>query len=381
MELTEVGPQPQFRRPFVPDFAVVIGRRLRAWKALGPRLGLYSPLSTLELPDNTPERAAVPAVNFHTHLGRWLSPRGGWVEPDVERLLSMMDACNVSSLVNLDGRWGRELEENLQRYDQAHPGRFYSFCHVNWQLLELVDGPERLVKSLEASAAAGAKGLKVWKDLGTRVTVKGRRLLPDDPVLAPLWEAAGALKLPVLIHIADPVAFFLPVDRHNERLEELLRHPRGSRQGEGVEEHRRLTDALEQMVSAHPRTKIVAAHGFYPENLARVKTMFDSCENFHIDVAWAHLQLGRQPRAAAELVSAYPERVLFGSDVFPLRAAILRTYFRFLETNDESFPYTDEDVPGSGRWPIHGLGLPMPVLQCVYRDNAIRLLGPASSSS
>ena len=31
--------------------------------------------------------------------------------------------------------------------------------------------------------------------------------------------------MPVLIHTADPVAFFLPIDETNERWEELRRHP------------------------------------------------------------------------------------------------------------------------------------------------------------
>jgi hypothetical protein len=35
-----------------------------------------------------------------------------------------MDACNLRGIVNLDGRWGDELEANLHRYDRAHPGRF-----------------------------------------------------------------------------------------------------------------------------------------------------------------------------------------------------------------------------------------------------------------
>ena len=125
--------------------------------------------------------------------------------------------------MNLDGRWGVELEENLDRYDRAYPGRFFSFCHLDWRLLDEPDGAARLVESLRRSVDAGARGLKVWKDLGLTVTARDRRILPDDPLLAPVWTAAAELRIPVLVHVADPVAFFHPVDRHNERLEELLR--------------------------------------------------------------------------------------------------------------------------------------------------------------
>ena len=228
---------------------------------------------------------------------------------------------------------------------------------------------------------AGARGLKVWKDLGLKVKARGRLVLPDDAMLDPLWDAAGSLGIPVLIHAADPVAFFQPVDRHNERLEELTRYRHmTSAHGYSIEWFHRLISAVEHLVAAHPGTTIVAAHAFYAENLAHVASMFDRYPNFFVDIAWAHLQLGRQPRTASDLIAAHPERVLFGTDVFPLREGIFHIYFRFLESSDEAFPYTDEPLPGSGRWSIYGLNLPQPVLERVYRDNARHLLGLPSAA-
>ena len=80
------------------------------------------------------------------------------MEEDVNRLLELMDALNIEAMVNLDGRWGGELEENLDRYDRAHPGRFFSFCHLDWRLLDESDGAARLVESLRRSVDAGARG-------------------------------------------------------------------------------------------------------------------------------------------------------------------------------------------------------------------------------
>jgi predicted TIM-barrel fold metal-dependent hydrolase len=369
---------PAFRHRFIPAPLVPVGRALRRFQARGPRLRSYAPVSTLELPSHTPTRAAVPAVDFHTHLGRWLSDKGQWMQHDVGRVLDVMDSANVTTLVNLDGRWGRELEANLARYDRAHPGRFFTFCHLDWRVLSEPDGTDRLVESLRRSVAAGARGLKVWKDLGMTVEVGGRRILPDDPVLDAVWEEAAVLGIPVLIHVADPLAFFLPVDHRNERLEELLRHPKSSRQHGGVEEFHRLIDSFEHLVASHPRTVFVAAHGLYAENLGRVSELFDRYRNLYIDVAWVALQLGRQPRAARALLLKHPDRVLFGTDVFPLRASVFHVNFRLFETADEAFSYTDDPAPGSGRWPIYGLDLPHDVLERVYRDNALQVLGLSS---
>ncbi len=140
-------------------------------------------------------------------------------------------------------------------------------------------------------------------------------------------------------------------------------------------EFHRLVDCFEHLVASHPRTVFVGAHGLYAENLGRVSEMFDRYPNLCVDIAWVALQLGRQPRAARALLMKHPDRVLFGTDVFPLRAGIFHVNFRLLETADEAFSYTDDPVPGSGRWPIYGLDLPHHVLEQVYRDNARRLLG------
>jgi predicted TIM-barrel fold metal-dependent hydrolase len=322
--------------------------------------------------------ASVAAVDVHAHLGRWLTTHGGWMAPDVGALLAAMDACNLATVVNLDGRWGDELEANLTRYDRAHPDRFVTFCQLDWALLEERTGPAQLVRSLEHSARLGARGVKVWKDLGLTVRVRGRLLMPDDPVLAPVWETAGALGLPVLIHVADPVAFFQPPDRHNERLEEILRFPSVSLADQGMSAFTRLIEGLEVLVARHPATHFIGAHGgCYAENLAWVSEMLDRYPNFWIDIA-ARAELGRQPRTAARLIAEHSDRVLFGADIFPFDAREYACYFRLLETEDEYFPYSAGGGAPTGRWAISGLGLEPGLLEKVYRTNAGRLLGYGS---
>jgi predicted TIM-barrel fold metal-dependent hydrolase len=329
------------------------------------------------VPQTRVERPAVRAVDAHNHLGRWLTewvrPGGGWMVEDVGALLALMDSLDLDAIVNLDGRWGAELEANLDRYDRAHPGRFLTFCHVDWDEL---DG---LVASLEASAAAGARGLKVWKDLGLGVRDEaGELLLPDDPRLADVWASAGELGLPVLIHTADPVAFFTPVDAANERLEELTVHPEWSFHGPEFPSFERLMEALEAVVAAHPGTTFIGAHvACCAEDLAWVGRMLDAYPNLHVDFSARIAELGRQPRATRRLFVDHPDRVLFGTDVFPPRREAYETYFRFVETADEHFAYSpDPENPWpQGRWRISGLDLPADTLAAIYRGNPARLLG------
>src|SRR5918912_620720 len=91
-------------------------------------LRTYAPRSCLRVSEHFVTRASVPAIDAHNHLGKWLSAADDWVAADVEALVDVMDACNVRTIVNLDGRWGQELEDNLDRYDRAYEDRFVTFC-------------------------------------------------------------------------------------------------------------------------------------------------------------------------------------------------------------------------------------------------------------
>jgi len=344
--------------------------------AAGLKLRDYLPRPALRVAEHPVERGAHPAVDAHNHLGRWLTAGGAWAVPDVSRLLADMDAANLRAMVNLDGRWGDELEANLEHYDRRYPGRFVTFCQLDWAETAAPGFGERLAQGLRRSLAVGARGLKVWKDLGLSLTdERGELLLPDDERLAPVWKVAAEEGAPVLIHTADPRAFFAPVDATNERLEELLLNPDWSCAHLGSAHYERLLEALEGLVAANPATTFIAAHvAGAAEDLDRVERWLGAYPNLFVDIAARIAELGRQPRRARQLIVRNADRVLFGTDVFPPSLGEYRVHFRFLETEDEHFAYALDEPPSQGRWRISGLGLPGDVLDLVYAGNATRLI-------
>ena len=340
------------------------------------RLRRFRPVSALRTTQHLVPRARFLAIDVHNHLGRWLT--SGWAAPDVAALLEVMDAANVAAIVNLDGMRGEELQANLDRYDRAHPGRFVTFTQVDWREVAGGDGfGERLAAQLREAADGGARGLKVWKNFELHLCDDaGGLIAPDDERLAPLWEAAADVGVPVLIHTGDPLAFFDPMDERNERIEELLEHPDwwfGDRSR--FPSFDDLLGAFERLVASHPRTTFIGAHvAGAAEDLAWVGRMLDAYPNLHVDLAARIAELGRQPRATRALLERHPTRILFGTDEFPPMQEVYAIHFRFLETADESFAYSIEDPPPQGRWAISGLDLPEDVLRAVYRDNALRLI-------
>lgn len=341
------------------------------------RLVDWTPRSQLRLPATSVPRASVPAIDVHNHLGRWLAE--DWCAPDVGILLHLMDRANVQTIVNLDGLWGAELEANLDRYDRAHPGRFLTFCHVDWSMLSTPGGERAAQDLLRESADRGARGVKVWKPLGLTVTgPDGALVLPDDPRVVETLALAGELDLPVLVHVADPKAFFDPLDAYNERFDELAGQPSWSfADRTRFPTFDRLLQAFEDLLLSTPDTTYVGAHvGCVAENLDHVSQLLLAAPNLVIDVAGRLAELGRQPRRFRRLVEEFPDRVLFGTDAFPLTQMALETWFRFLESADESFEYAPgEPVPPQGRWAISGAHLPADLLPGLYSDNARRALG------
>jgi len=351
-----------------PDWAALAGLPLIAW----------TPRSQLSAQATAVPRARVPAIDIHNHLGRWLSD-GEWMIDNVDALLTVMDDHRVETIVNLDGMWGEELEANLDRYDRANPGRFLTFCQLDLALLAEPGGERMLRESLDDSAARGATGLKVWKNLGLTVRDgSGALVLPDDDRVVRTLAHAGEIGLPVLIHVADPRAFFEPLDEHNERLDELLqerdwwfgdrsRHPTFDR----------LLDALATLVIATPGTRYIGAHGgCAAEDLDRVEVLLAAAPNFTIDIAGRLAELGRQPRRIRQLIERFPDRVLFGTDIYPITGEQYELHFRFLESDDEAFEYAPESpIPPQGRWTISALHLSDEHLSAIYRDNARRVLG------
>jgi hypothetical protein len=357
-----------------------------------PALALqdFEPKSMLHVPETQVERAKYPVVDVHTHLTFRPRREGEAVRTLAApaELLAVMDRRNVRTMVNLTGGSGTNLQEAVKLLQTAHPGRFIVFTEPSWPRAGEPGYARWQADELARARAAGARGLKVLKTLGLYLRDNGTTgplVKVDDPRFDPMWEACGALGLPVAIHVSDPEAFFLPIDRYNERYEELHAHPDWSFHGKDFPSNAELMAARDRVLAKHPKTTFIGLHvGHGAENLAAVGAALDRFPNFNVEIGARIGELGRQPRTARRFFDRYQDRILFGTDAVPngvetpqqiFGDELYRIYYRFLETEDEYFDYAPAKVPPQGRWRIYGLGLPDQVLRKVYHANADRLLG------
>jgi len=320
-----------------------------------------------------------PLIDIHTHVA----------PPALADMRRIMDAAEIRSIVNLGVLEARGIpfDEGMRAFRSALGERMVYFPTPEWTDMTPGFG-ERMADTLERKVDAGAGGLKIFKELGLRHRdADGRLIAVDDPRLDPLWARAGTLGVPVLIHTADPLAFFEPLDQTNERWEELQAHPDwhfGRAEFPGFWE---LLDQLNRVIERHPATTFIGAHlGNCAEDLDYVDGCLHRYPNYHVETSARLAEFGRHPaERAREFFVANQDRIMFGTDLVlgwdafnaPERADVdgivtfYGTHRRYFETTDAQM---DHPFPIQGRWKIDAIDLPQEVLDKLYRGNARRLI-------
>jgi predicted TIM-barrel fold metal-dependent hydrolase len=329
-------------------------------------------------------RRSLPLLDMHGHI-----------DPgNVDKTLAAMDKNGIARMVNLTtGRTPKEFAAAKEQFDARGKGRFLLYANDVYQAFPIED-PEygkKVSDNLEELVRLGARGLKISKTLGLYwKDQQGKIIAIDDPRLDPMWQACARLNIPVSIHSGDPKAFWLPVDKNNERYDELGEHPDWAFGGGKYPSREEILRQLEAVVARHPQVTFVGVHfGNDPEDPEHVAELFRRHPNYNADIAARIPEIGRMdPGKLRKLFIEFQDRILFGSDfmvfdegyilgagpVVTSEAEVKKFFDRhwqFLETDARQM---DHPTPIQGRWKIDAIGLPRDVLEKLYVRNAERLI-------
>jgi len=342
------------------------------------------------LPDTW--RAQKRLIDLHQHINS--------TEEHLTRAVRIMDRAGVGIGVNLSGGYVTHKEGEASAFettktlaDKLFPGRFVQYLNLDYKDWNEPDFSDRAVKQIEEGHRLGAAGLKEYKRLGLYLRDGAGELIKiDDPKLDPVWHKCGELGMPVSIHVADPVAFWLPYNQRNERWTELKDHKSWWFGDPNIfPPHKDLLAALERVITRHPKTTFVCVHfANNPEDLDWVETQLDKHPNMMADLAARIPEIGRKdPERVRRLFVKHQDRILFATDFQVYNRLTLGSggsgpaptdddaqsffdkHWRWLETNDRDFEHM---TPIQGDWTISGIGLPNDVLRKIYFDNARKLL-------
>ena len=324
----------------------------------------YRPHSIYKVPVTHIDKAKFPIIDMHSHP----EPK---TDAEINTWLKNMDEVGVEKSIVLTMATGKLFDEINTKY-LRHPDRFEVWCGLDFSGHKQPGFPATAVKELERCHDMGAKGIGEIHDKGQGLR-SGKSnapgIHPDDPRVDAIWDKAAELRMPVSLHVADPIWMYQPMDKHNDGLMNAYEWRLDNQPN--IVKLPGMIEILERTAARHRRTTFVACHfANLDYDLARLGEVFDRNPNLYADISARYAETAPIPRFAAQFYARYSDRLVYGTDM-GYDTRMYRITFRVLESQDEHFYETDQF---GYHWPLYGLGLSDEILQHVYQDTAAKLL-------
>jgi predicted TIM-barrel fold metal-dependent hydrolase len=324
----------------------------------------FRPQSIYKTPQTAVSKARYPAIDMHAHVyAKTPEQVAEWVRT--------MDETGVQKSIVLTMATGKRFDDIYALYAK-YPDRFEVWCGFDYTGYDRPGFGPAAVKELERCYKVGARGVGELGDKGKglyycRPQALGMHL--DDPRMDPLLEKCAELKMPINIHMADPYWMYLPMDARNDGLMNAYQWRLDNQPG--IVKHEGLMAILDRAVGRHPKTVFIACHfANCCYDLSIMGAMLDKHPNLYADISARYAETAAIPRFAGQFYEKYQDRLVYGTDM-GRSVDMYRLTFRVLESADEHFYAWSHS---SYHWPLYGLALKEPVLEKVYRTNALKLL-------
>ena len=321
-------------------------------------------------------------IDMHTHLN-----------PEyIDEAVRIMDRNSISMMFDITPNFGERLSR-LKEAMSKYPSRFGWFGGIDFSTIDESGWVNKQVDNLERFVEEGAAGIKLAKGLGLRHRDKLNKLIRvDDERISPIIDKAGELGCVVAFHTADPKAFFEPLNKQNERWEELHNNPDwwfGDRNKHPYTWWD-LIRQLETVILRHPNTTIMGVHfGCAAEEVGYVVDIMRHNSNYIVDIAARVGELGRHEATyIKDIFIEFQDRILFGTDLGVNKPMMLgapqpfeptdkdidefyAAHWRYFETEEKNI---DHPTPIQGDWQVNAIDLPKETLSLFYKDNATQYL-------
>jgi predicted TIM-barrel fold metal-dependent hydrolase len=186
---------------------------------------------------------------------------------DVPEVVEMMDRNRIR-IVNICVRGNnpvlmrtaQEMAERLQARYGRHRFPFASTFDLTRR--EAPDYVDQVKSWLDASFEAGAVMVKIWKEVGMEIKDRdGRFILPDDPLFDPIYAFLADRGQPLLAHLAEPLAAWLPLDPENVHYGYYSNNPEWHLYGrDEFPSHAELIASRDRILERHPNLVLIGAH-------------------------------------------------------------------------------------------------------------------------
>lgn len=325
----------------------------------------YRPISIYNIPQTKVEKAQYPVIDMHSH------PYADSPET-IEQWVKTMDEVGIEKSVVMTYATGKRFDSLYQVYSK-YPERFILFCGIDYTGYNEPGYGPKAVKELERCFKVGARGVGELGDKGKGLIYSkptpayGMHI--DDPRMDPIIKKCGELKMPISIHVAEPIWMYHKMDSTNDGLMNAYTWRLDNQQD--IVDHAGMIETLQNAVEKHPETIFIACHyANCSYDLSILGNLLDQYPNLYADIAARFAETASIPRYVRQFFEKYQDRLVYGSDM-GMHKHMYQVTFRILETEDEHF--YEHDLLNY-HWPLHGYGLSSQTLEKVYRANALKIL-------
>jgi predicted TIM-barrel fold metal-dependent hydrolase len=233
------------------------------------------------------------------------------------------------------------------------------------------------IQQIDRDFARGAVAVKIWKNIGMEIKdSSGQYIMADDPTFEPIYKDIASHGKTLMTHQGEPDVAWGPPDAADPSWSYYQENPQWYVANRpGFPSKQRILDARDHVLANNPKLRMVGVHlGSMERSLDNIASHLDKYPNFAIDTAarMEYLMLMPPDKVSAFLIK-YQDRVLYGTDLDLHADANLPdalTEWQSTYARDWKFLATGETLTVNGKQ-VRGLNLPRPVLQKIFRDNAM----------
>jgi len=265
-----------------------------------------------------------------------------------------------------------------------YPGRLFYLTTFETETLHEPEWEKRTLAALETSFRNGAVGIKVWKNIGMVLKdPQGNFIQINDRRFDPIFDFMAAHKYPVMGHIGEPRACWLPIEEmvvNNDRSYfarypeyHMYLHPENP-------SYETLIAARDSVLLKHPDLSFVGAHmGSMEWSIDMIADHLERFPNSSVDLTDRICYLQHQSIADWSKVRnffvKYQDRIMYGTDMETwdtVSTAETRQKAHEVWMRDWIY-FTSEDslAAPAVNGKFKGLRLPREVVDKIYYRNAV----------
>ncbi len=335
--------------------------------------------SCSQAPTEAPSFESLPKLDVHAHYYENV--------PGLAEMLRSinMETINICTRGN-DPEMVRRMEAFAEKQFKEYGGTFRFASTFELTKRYEPDWTESVKEWLARSYENGAVMTKIWKEIGMEFkTPEGKWLMPDDPIFDPIYDFIAESNKPLIAHLAEPLAAWLPLNPESPHYGYYSNNPEWHfYQKEGVPQHAEIIAARDHILEKHPDLVFIGAHlGSQAHDVDEVAVRLDKFPNYYVETAARIADLTRQPKEKVRsFLIKYQDRVMYGTDLSsrPQQANLSdEERAAFLKGIENTYRRDFQYFAGTGTMTYAGkeiecLELPLEVLKKFYKGNAERVI-------